>query len=124
MRLSIIQSAHQVDVWLAAPIAVDAVDEGLSVARRTARIDHDDDVSVRSEEFGIPAIAPAIPPGALRAAVDQKLHRILFRGIEAGRPDKESLHFYFADRGEPEGFHLWKIELVQQIDVQMSELDL
>ena len=60
--LGVVEAGHQVGEGLAAPVAVDAVDEGLAVAGRAARIDHDDDVAVGGEEFGVPAVGPGVAP--------------------------------------------------------------
>ena len=114
MLLGVIEPAHQVDVRLAAPVAVHAIDEGLSVAGRAAGIDHHDDVAVRGKQLRIPAVAPAVAPRALRAAVDQELHRILLARVEVRRADEEALDFDVADGGEPEGFHLRKVELGEE----------
>ena len=70
MLLGVVEAGHEVGEGLAAPVAVDAIDEGLAVSGRAARVDHDDDVAVGGEEFGVPAVAPGVAPRALRAAVD------------------------------------------------------
>ena len=59
------------------------------------------------EEFGIPAIAPVVSPGALRPAVDEELHGIFLAGIEVRRLDQEAFDLVAVRAGEPEGFERW-----------------
>ena len=56
------------------------------------------------EEFGIPAVAPVVSPGALRPAVDEELHGIFLAGVEVRRFDQEAFDFVVVSAGEPEGF--------------------
>src|ERR1017187_6276390 len=51
--LRIVEPLHQVFKWSAAPVAIDLVNKLLPVSRRAVEVDHDDDVSAGSEEFGI-----------------------------------------------------------------------
>ena len=68
--LGVVEALHQIFKGSAAPVTVDGVDEFLAVSGRAVEVDHDDDVSVGGEQFGVPAEAPVVSPGALRAAVD------------------------------------------------------
>src|SRR6201997_862042 len=97
VRLGVVEAAHQVNIRLATPVAVHAVHKGLSIAGRAARIDHQNDVSIRGQQLRIPAIAPAVSPGTLRAAVNEKLHGILFGWGEGGGVDEEALNTNLAD---------------------------
>src|SRR5579862_10022099 len=67
MLLGVVETLHQIFEWSSAPVAVDGVDEFLSIAGRAVGVDHDDDVSVGGEQLGIPAVAPVVSPGAFRA---------------------------------------------------------
>src|SRR3546814_20310248 len=62
------QPPFQILQRLAAPIFVDAVGEGLAVARRTVEIDDHRSIAMGSERLGIPAIGPAIAEASLRPA--------------------------------------------------------
>src|SRR5207244_2834398 len=95
---------HQIFKRSAAPVAVDGVDELLPVTGRAMKVNHDDDVPARGKEFGIPAIRPVVSPRALRATMDEELHRILLAGVEVRRLDEEALNFIAVGAGEPEGF--------------------
>ena len=75
--LGVVEAQHQVLIRRPAPVAVDGVNELLPVAGRAVEVDHHDDVAVGGEQLGIPAIRPVVAPRALRAAVDEELHRIL-----------------------------------------------
>src|SRR3546814_12546041 len=65
------QPQFQILQRLAAPIFVDAVGEGLAVARRTVEIDDHRSIAMGRERLGIPAIGPAIAEAALRPAMAQ-----------------------------------------------------
>ena len=106
MLLGVVEAGHQISEGLAAPVAVHAVDKGLPIACRAARIDHDDDVAVGGKELGVPAIAPIVAPGALRAAVDEELTGYFFAGSKPGGRNEEAFDFGLVLGGEPEGFHL------------------
>src|SRR4029077_10208475 len=83
--LGVVQTFHQVFKGGPTPIAPDGVDELLSISRRSMEIDHHDNVAVSRKKFGVPAIAPVISPRLLRPAMDEKLYRIFFVGIEVRR---------------------------------------
>ena len=106
MFFRVVEALHQVFKRSAAPVAVDGVDELLSVSGRAVEVDHDYHVAVarrRSwcrEEFGIPAVAPVVSPGPLRPAVDEELHRILLAGIEVRRTNEEALNRVTVRAGE------------------------
>src|SRR5206468_4667657 len=74
--LGIVEALHQVLKRSAAPVAVDRVNKLLPVAGRSVKINHDHNVTVRSEELGIPAVCPLIAYWDLRPAVHNELHRI------------------------------------------------
>src|SRR5437870_6572357 len=103
MMLCVVEALHQVFKRSAAPVAVDRVNELLSVAGRAVEVDHDDHVTVRSEQLGIPAIAPVVSPRPLRPAMDEELHGIFLAGIKVRRLDQEALNFVVVSAGEPEG---------------------
>src|ERR1700733_1487448 len=65
-----VEAFHEVVVNFAAPVAADFGCKFLAVAGGAAGIDHYDYVSGRGHHLLIPAIAPGVGPGALRAAVD------------------------------------------------------
>jgi hypothetical protein len=67
-------------------------------------VDHDDDVAIRSEEFGVPAVAPIVSPRPFGATMDKELHGILFAGIEVGRLHEEAFDLVAVSTGEPERF--------------------
>src|SRR6202035_1995104 len=109
--LGVVEALHQVFIRGAAPVAVDGVDELLSVAGRAMEVDHDDHVSWAGrswcgEEFGIPAVAPVVSPCALRPAVDEELHGIFLAGIEVRRLDQRGLDSVIVSALEPEGLDL------------------
>jgi hypothetical protein len=56
------------------------------------KVDHEDDVAVGGEEFGVPAIGPVVSPGALWPAVNEEFDGILLVGIEVGRADEQSFN--------------------------------
>src|SRR5205823_7090468 len=104
MMLCVVEALHQVFKRSAAPVAVDRVNELLSVAGRAVEVDHDDHVTVRSEHLGIPAIAPVVSPRSLRPAMDEELHGIFLVGIKVRRLDQEAFDIISVSAGEPEGF--------------------
>jgi hypothetical protein len=120
--LGVVKALHQIGEGLAAPVAVDAVDDGLPVARRAAGIDHHHDVAVGGKQLGVPAIAPRVAPVALRPAVDEELERIFFGGIEAGRANEKAFELGTILGGEPEAFHLGQVELGEEGVVEVSDL--
>src|SRR5271154_2326318 len=65
-----VEAFHQVVVNFSAPVAADFGGEFLAVAGGASGIDHDHDVSGRGHYLLVPAVAPGVGPGALRAAVD------------------------------------------------------
>ena len=73
------------------------------------------------EEFGIPAIAPIVSPGALRPAVDEELHGIFLAGIEVRRLDQEAFDFVVVSAGEPEGFERRHRDLGEHGIVEVGE---
>src|SRR5947209_17010699 len=103
MMLCVVEALHQVFKRSAAPVAVDRVYELLSVAGRAVEVDHDDHATVRSEQLGIPAIAPVVSPRSLRPAMDEEFHRIFFGRVEVRRLDQEALNFVVVSAGEPKG---------------------
>src|SRR5581483_2123236 len=103
MLLGIIEPLHQIFKRCAAPIAIDGIDEFLSIASRAVKVNHDDNISVSCKEFRIPAIAPVIAPGSLRAAVDEKFHRVFLDGVEVRRLNEETFDFVVVGASEPEG---------------------
>src|SRR5207248_8921305 len=74
MLFHVVEALHQVFKRSAAPVTIDRVNELLPVAGRAVEVDHDDHVTVRGEQFGIPAITPVVSPGPLRPAMDEELH--------------------------------------------------
>ena len=100
MLLGVIKTFHQVFVRSTAPITVNGVGELLPRASRTMEVDHDDHVSIRREQFGIPAIRPVISPRSLRAAVDEEFHRIFFRSFEVRRLNQSTFHPVAVRTGE------------------------
>src|SRR5213078_4247656 len=80
-RLQVIGALHEVVVALAAPVAADLVHEFLAEAGRAARVRQRDDVALRRPQLWVPAEAPAVLPGALRAAVDEERDRPFFLGV-------------------------------------------
>src|SRR5260370_28620856 len=57
MLLRVVEALHQVFKRSAAPVAVDSVDELLSVAGRAVELDPPYHVSVRSQQLALPPIA-------------------------------------------------------------------
>src|SRR3954471_22237161 len=57
---------------LAAPVAVDAVGEGLAVAGRAVEIDRHPAVIGGGEQFGVPRRGPAVAERARRPAMDEQ----------------------------------------------------
>src|SRR5262249_50737757 len=82
--LRVVETLHEVFKRRAAPVAVDLVDKLLPVAGRAMEVDHDDDVAVGGEEFGIPSVGPVVSPRALWSAVNEELDGIFLVGIEVG----------------------------------------
>src|ERR1022692_804478 len=109
--LCVVEALHQVFKRSAAPVAVDGVDELLSVAGGAVEVDHEDHVSTGGEEFGIPAVAPLVSPLALRAAVDEELDRIFLAGVEPGWLDEEAFHAVAVGARERDGFGWRKVNL-------------
>src|SRR3546814_17438358 len=66
------EAKFQVLQWLAAPILVDAVGEGLAIAGRSVEIDGDDTIALLGIKARVPARRPAVAKAALRSAVDQE----------------------------------------------------
>src|SRR5450631_1940475 len=119
--LRVVEALHQVFKRSTAPVAVDGVDELLPVSGRAVEVDHDDDVAIGREQFGIPAIAPVVSPGPLRPAVDEELHGIFLRGVEVRRLDQEALDFVVVSTGEPEGLERGHVNLRQDSVIEMCQ---
>src|SRR5260370_40709971 len=102
MGQRVIGALHQIVVNLAAPIVSDVINELLAISRRTSRIDHHRYVTWRSEELFVPAIAPIIGPGSLRAAVHEHKQWIFFGCIKVRRLDEEAFHTRAIGTLEPE----------------------
>ncbi len=68
---------------LAAPVARDAVRERLAVAGRTVEIDHHGGEPLPGVGLRVPAVMEAVGKAALRAAVDEKCHRVLLAALHA-----------------------------------------
>ena len=121
MLLGVVEALHQVFKRSAAPVAVDGVDELLSVASRAVEVDHQDHVSVGGEEFGIPAVAPVISPCALRPAVDKELHGIFLAGIKVRRFDEKSFDPVSVGAGERERLTVRHANLREQLVVDVAK---
>ena len=102
--LRVVEARHEVAVGLAAPVAADLVGERLAVAGRAVGVDHDDDVAVGGEEFGVPAVGPTVAPRALGSAVDEELDRVFLGGVEARGLEQEALDLGVVRAAEGEGF--------------------
>src|SRR5260370_6746691 len=102
MGQRVIGALHQIVVNLAAPIVSDVINELLAISRRTSRIDHHRYVTWRSEELFVPAIAPIIGPGSLRAAVHEHKQWIFFGCIKVRRLDEEAFDTRAFGTLEPE----------------------
>src|SRR5260370_11950448 len=102
MGQRVIGALHQIVVNLAAPIVSDVINELLAISRRTSRIDHLRYVTWRSEELFVPAIAPIIGPGSLRAAVHEHKQWIFFGCIKVRRLDEEAFDTRAFGTLEPE----------------------
>ena len=113
----VVEPAHEVDEGAAAPVAVDAIDEGLAVAGGTTGIDHQHDVAVGGEQLRVPAVGPGVAPGALGSAVDEELHGVLFVLVEVGRADEEALDVSLRCAHKPKIVHLGEIELLEQVRI-------
>src|SRR5580704_18051469 len=118
----IIQAFHQILKRCPTPIAVHRIDELLPIARRSMEIDHYHHIPVGREEFGIPAIAPVIPPRSLRPPMKEELDRLFLVGIEVRRLDKESLNFIVSRAREPEGFKRRHCHPSQHSMIEIGEL--
>ena len=121
MLFRVVEALHQVFKRSAAPVAVDGVDELLSVASRAVEVDHQDHVSVGGEEFGIPAVAPVISPCALRPAMDEELHGIFPAGIEVRRFDEKSFDPVSVGAGERERLTVRHANLREQLVVDVAK---
>src|SRR3546814_21027057 len=86
------EAKFQVLQWLAAPILVDAVGEGLAIAGRAVEIDGDDAIALLGIKARVPARRPAVAEAALRSAVDQEsdgqLRRRRLFGLEDHPPHR------------------------------------
>ena len=85
-------TGEQILIAFAAPVARYFVDVFLAKAGAAARIGQRDDIPLGGPERRVPAIAPAIFPGALRPAVDQVNERPFFAGVKAGGLQDPHLH--------------------------------
>src|SRR5260370_28015001 len=102
MGQRVIGALHQIVVNLAAPIVSDVINELLAISRRTSRIDHHRYVTWRSEELFVPAIAPIIGPGSLRAAVHEHKKEVFFGCIKVSRLDQQAFDMRAFGPLEPE----------------------
>ncbi len=85
-------------------------------------VEFDDPEVGAAKSSGFQRIAPVVSPGALRPAVDQKLHGIFLAGVEVGRLDQEAFDFVVVSAGEPEGFERGHGDLGQNGVVEMGQL--
>src|SRR5262249_6832201 len=120
--LDVIEARDEVAVTLAAPVAADLVDEFLTESGRAARVRQDDDIPLCRPESRIPAIAPAVFPSALRAAVDEKRDRPLLCGVEAGGLEDPHLHRHAALDRHLHGFWSSQVELCKQFLIRIEPL--
>src|SRR5450631_2836837 len=90
MRFCVIQAFHQIFERRPSPVAVDRVNELLSVSGRAVKIYKYDYVSIGGKELEVPAIAPLVAHWNLRTAVNDEFHGIFLIGIEVRRLDEEA----------------------------------
>src|ERR1700733_12984985 len=72
--LGVIQAFHQVFKWCPTPIAIDGVNELLSIAGGAVETDHNHHVAAGSEQLRIPAIAPFVAFRNLGPSMNDKFH--------------------------------------------------
>ena len=104
LRFGVIEAAHEVGEGAAAPVAGYFVHEFLSVACRPAAVDADDDVARGGHQLPVPAIAPGVALGGLRAAMHDELQGVFLGGIEVGGLEEKAFDLGVVDAREPEGF--------------------
>src|ERR1043166_79818 len=96
-------AVHNVNVGFAAPVFANLVDELLSVASRTARVWHKNNVAAVGPNLRIPAITPTVVERALWTTVNDDGQRIFLLRIKVCRLDDEAMNL-LAKRADP--FHL------------------
>ncbi len=105
-----------------APVPDDRLGEGLAVAAGAVEIDHDHGVAHAGPDLRVPAIAPGVAEGSVRAAVDQEGHGIFAAGLEVGRLDHIAVHGFAVPAGETEGFETGEWGLGQRVLTDVREL--
>src|SRR5205823_8326318 len=88
---------------------------------RSADVGHDHHVTRGGEYLRVPAIAPVLPPRALRSAVHQHQRRIFPGEAEIGWSHQESMHARLLRALHPELLELGQLMTVEQIVVQMGK---
>ncbi len=86
-----------------APVLDDGLGEGFAVAGGAVEIDHHHGVAHAGPDLRVPAVAPGVPEGAVRAAVDQEGHRVLGPGMPAVGLDHIAMDGLAVPAGEGEG---------------------
>lgn len=91
VRFDVVEQGHEVAVRRAAPVVGDGVGEVLPVRGRAGELGYEDDEALLGPETHVPAGAPRVALGGLRAAVDLEDHGPLGVGREVGRVVHEGL---------------------------------
>ena len=91
-------------------------------ARKSAAVRRNNDVVVGSHNLEVPAVAPELAHGRLRATLAEEQGRILFIRVEMWRIYHPAKHFFVVYRIDPSFFHLAKGQFVVEVLVFERQL--
>lgn len=111
------ESGHEVDVAASAPVSSDLVAVFLSEACTATGIGEADDIALSGPDLGIPAEAPAVRPGSLRAAVYEEGQWPAAIFVEAGWCEDPHLHGVSVGTDDFHGGCSGQLQLCQQCGV-------
>src|SRR5215475_11577496 len=118
--LDVIEAFHQILKRSAAPVSVDGIGKVLSVAGGAVKVNHNHYIAAGGEELGIPAEAPVVAPGPLRASVDEKLHGIFPAGVKVRRLEQSPFDLFPMGTLEPEGVGIRHADPRKQAVIHMG----
>jgi hypothetical protein len=71
-----LEAVDEIVVGLTTPLTSDPILEGHTVASASSGVRANDDLALLGEDSRVPASAPAVHPGTLGTAVDEKHQRV------------------------------------------------
>lgn len=117
------ESGHEVDEASSAPVAADLIAVFLAEACAAAGVGQADDITLSGPDLGIPAEAPAVSPGPLRASVNEECEWPATIFIEAWRCEDPHLHGIAVCSDDIDGGCLWQLQLFQELSIGGRDIE-